>query len=322
VESLVQERETSNVVPRLNSRTADRHIFIISGSHSEDSALARILKKFGYVPSTINRDGLTLTLIADARSSIEAIILDQRGTKTFDRAIVDGLAGDPRVCDIPKILLVNSQTSEQISAALDAGVQHYLQTPFQAPLLQSMLHLVWCEREAKRQSRLQLSDLSVFLPMIETCKLRVRTPAEAARIVPMLAGFFPDSRRAEVGIKEILTNAIEHGNLEIGGELKSELSKSGALEQEVYVRLSRPEFASRSVEVVVSRTHEGVMLIVTDGGRGFAWRDRLDVDPAMANQVHGRGIAMARHIAFDRLTYNEAGNQAIALMKASPPLQW
>jgi response regulator RpfG family c-di-GMP phosphodiesterase len=282
----------------------------------------RTLKKFGYVASTINCDALTLTLIADARSTIDAIILDQRGTKSFDRATADGLAGDPRVSDIPKILLVNGQTSEQISAALDAGVQHYLQTPFQASLLHSMLRMVWGEREAKRQSRMQCSDLSVFLPMIDTCKFRVRTPAEAARIGPIISGFFPDSRRAEVGIKELLTNGIEHGNLEIGAKLKAELSKSGALEQEVYDRLLRPEFASRSVEVVVARMHEGVMLIVTDGGHGFAWRDRLDVDPAMANQVHGRGIAIARHVAFDRLTYNEAGNQAMALMTASAPLQW
>ena len=41
----------------------------------------------------------------------------------------------------------------------------------------------------------------------------------------------------------------------------------------------------------------------------------MKFDPSRATHNHGRGIAMANMIAFDRLLYNEQGNQVTAIME-------
>jgi hypothetical protein len=98
--------------------------------------------------------------------------------------------------------------------------------------------------------------------------------------------------------------------------------QSGVFQQEIYSRLHNPEYEGRFVKAMVTRKEEGVMLVVNDEGNGFDWKEHLDVDPALANRDHGRGIARARHMSFDKLTYNKAGNQVVALMTGAHALEW
>ena len=46
-----------------------------------------------------------------------------------------------------------------------------------------------------------------------------------------------------------------------------------------------------------------------------AWRRYLELDSARAFDDHGRGIAMARLVSFDRLDYNLRGNIVTAVIE-------
>jgi hypothetical protein len=48
----------------------------------------------------------------------------------------------------------------------------------------------------------------------------------------------------------------------------------------------------------------------------------MKIDPARAGEIHGRGIAMANSISFDKLTYNEKGNKAVAFVADQSSLNW
>ena len=45
-------------------------------------------------------------------------------------------------------------------------------------------------------------------------------------------------------------------------------------------------------------------------------------DPARAADNHGRGIAQANMVSFDRLTYNEVGNEVTCFVAAQTVFVW
>jgi len=125
-----------------------------------------------------------------------------------------------------------------------------------------------------------------------------------------------------MGLIELTVNAVEHGNLEIGYEAKTKLLKNGELTQEIERRMADKKYAGRVVELVVVRKNGGVYARITDQGPGFDWRSYVSIDPARASDSHGRGIAQANAVAFDKLSYNESGNQVLAFMSDTPKLDW
>lgn len=139
-----------------------------------------------------------------------------------------------------------------------------------------------------------------------------RTLAEARDLSLLLANAFPDPQRVVVGIAELLINAVEHGNLGLGYAAKTALHASRRWEEEIERRLRDPAAARRFAEVSVRRDQDSVRLRVADEGAGFDWRPYLEVDPQRAGDVHGRGIAVARLLCFDRLEYFGCGNVAVA----------
>ena len=56
---------------------------------------------------------------------------------------------------------------------------------------------------------------------------------DVEKLVPLLAGLFPHPGRAVTGIAELMLNAIEHGNLEIGHELKADWIARGIYHSEL-----------------------------------------------------------------------------------------
>jgi len=139
-----------------------------------------------------------------------------------------------------------------------------------------------------------------------------RTLAEARDLSLLLANAFPDPQRVVVGIAELLINAIEHGNLGLGYATKTALHASQLWEQEIERRLRDPATARRFAEVSLRRDRDSVRLRVADEGAGFDWRPYLEVDPQRVGDVHGRGIAVARLLCFDRLEYFGCGNVVVA----------
>ena len=139
-----------------------------------------------------------------------------------------------------------------------------------------------------------------------------RTLEDIDRLVPVIAALFPDPQRVQLGVIELLVNAVEHGNLGIGYALKTHLMREGGWHEEIARRFGLPRQAHKYVEIVVSYHTDGVCLQVTDSGAGFHWPAFLHSEPGGSRRSHGRGIALARRFSFDHLRYNARGNQASA----------
>ncbi|MCX7024808.1 MAG: ATP-binding protein [Spirochaetes bacterium] len=144
--------------------------------------------------------------------------------------------------------------------------------------------------------------------------------------------FDAQERRAEIGeistrlrtqlgeprpcrLREVIVNAIEHGNLEIGFGEKTESQQKQRYFEFLQQRRLEPAYRDRRVFVEYSVSAARATYRVTDEGKGFDHHGFLlesgEPDPGMLE--HGRGLFMAMN-AFDRVVFNDKGNQ-VTLVK-------
>jgi hypothetical protein len=177
--------------------------------------------------------------------------------------------------------------------------------------------------EASAEGRTSDSeDHAASLGLIHSARFRFRTLDEALGLVRFMSAWFPHPGRVAKGLEGLLCNAVEHGSLEVGFELKGELLRQGEWRAEIERRLGIEPFASRTVDAVFARRDGGSLVVITDQGPGFDWRPHLVVNPTRAGDQHGRGIALARASSFDHIAYNKKGNRVLAFVRGKPSLSW
>jgi PAS domain S-box-containing protein len=125
-----------------------------------------------------------------------------------------------------------------------------------------------------------------------------------------------DSAMLRIAVREVIINAIEHGNLGITFE-----EKTGALDSDSYFELiaSRQEeeaYGNRTVDIDYRITSERAEYRVTDHGEGFDHVKFLSEMEKANEQAlsHGRGIMMA-YSTFDEISFNRKGNQVLLVKK-------
>ena len=123
------------------------------------------------------------------------------------------------------------------------------------------------------------------------------------------------------GLREMLVNAIEHGNLNISYDDKTREILHGNYKEFIKSRQMDPAYRQRTVRVHYSLSPRRVVFLIRDEGAGFdhaAMRARKleDLDAELSS--HGRGIKMTES-AFDRVRYNDRGNQVVLIKHFTDP---
>jgi len=120
---------------------------------------------------------------------------------------------------------------------------------------------------------------------------------------------FSSLEKIRVGLSEMLTNAIEHGNLHITGDEKFEATDNGTYYDLVDERLKDPVYNSKLVTFSYKIDNEGISMEIEDEGEGFDVESLPDpTDPESLLKLHGRGILITR-MYFDEVLYNDKGNK-------------
>lgn len=158
--------------------------------------------------------------------------------------------------------------------------------------------------------------------LVQTCELEFRTLQDLDTLISFIRALLGYDKKILDGIHAVCLNAIEHGNLQIGYEFKAELLAENLWEEEIHKRLNHPENKNKKAKLVLTKKDGGFYFIVTDQGQGFDWQKYLNIDPGRAGQKHGRGIAVANAMSFDKLSYNDVGNQVIAFVSGGKKFAW
>lgn len=123
---------------------------------------------------------------------------------------------------------------------------------------------------------------------------------------------------ATIGLREIVVNAVEHGNLGISFDEKTELLANGSWQTEIERRLRDKKLRDRFATVELRLLGNIYRIAITDQGDGFDWRTYLDPQTAPTALLHGRGISLAIRAEFASLEYRGAGNQVVLRGTCAP----
>ena len=219
---------------------------------------------------------------------------------------------------LPVILMTSAGNEEICVQALQAGAASYVPKRALAQRLsETVYQVIEVSTHERTVSRLmecmtmnhctfELDNDNALIPPMVNYLLE-----EAAR---MGACDEMDRTRIGVALEESLVNALCHGNLEVGSELRGD-------DDEAYYNLlaerrGKEPYKSRRIHLDVTLTRESAKFAIRDEGPGFNPDDLPDpTDPANLEKACGRGVLLMRSF-MDEVSYNEAGNCVTLVKKA------
>lgn len=201
----------------------------------------------------------------------------------------------------------------QLQRALDLGAVDFVRKPFDPAEVDFVLDRVY-------RAVTEDADLKIALDLVTSRESHLSLPGSTALLGKVVAWLGRELRQGYPGydlplaeiklaLYETLANAVEHGNLGITYDMKTQaMEEPGGMEALVKRRLQDPRYAGRRVHLNVEYRPDHVVYCVRDEGEGF--------DPAALSArplgdttaLHGRGLALVRHYMTE-VHWNERGNE-------------
>jgi CheY-like chemotaxis protein len=279
--------------------------------HAENRAvLAKIVRREGFevVEGTDGEEAVALA----AERAPDLILLDIAMPKKSGLQALEEIRERDR--DVPVVIVSAVDQVEASEEALALGAVNFVRKPFDPQEIRFVVGRI----------RSALEEEADVVPTLRLLRER-RTVLELGNDVPLLSqvtAFLGRELRLhyprhEVPVTEIklalyeaLANSIEHGNLEIDYDAKTQAMETdtgitGLIES----RSNDPRFSARTVRVQVDYEPHRVVYRIKDSGPGFAHGDRAhSARLGDATALHGRGILLIRHY-MSSVDWNEAGNE-------------
>ena len=209
------------------------------------------------------------------------------------------------------VILMTSKGSEEIAVrALQEGAASYVpKRNLAGNLLGTVRRVLSAASHERNQSRLMdcmtrnectfalENDPTLFGPLIaylqeEVTRLGICDEAERTRF--------------GVALEEALANAIYHGNLEVGSQLREE--DHLAYFELIESRRRQSPYRERRIFVEAKLAPDGAAVVVRDEGSGFDPSALPDpTTPDNLDKAFGRGVLLMRTF-MDEVVYNDVGN--------------
>ncbi len=284
----------------------------------DDTASLELILEYlsgpGFETMTASDGAEAWSILEGQIERFDVVITDRKMPRMDGMELLARIKRHPSLGSLPVIIETAAAERSDIVEGIEAGAYYYLTKPVDGAVLVSMVRAAAVDYERVRALREEVTKDAGVLGRMRSAMFEFRTPEEALDLGAFLAKACRQPERVVVGLGELLINAVEHGNLEISYEEKSELNRSGRWSEEIRRRLELPQFAGRRAVAVFRRQHDRIEISIRDEGPGFDPRPYLQIDPGRVFDSHGRGIAMANLLSFDHLEYRRAGTEVLAVL--------
>lgn len=270
-----------------------------------------------YTVNVANDGAEALEFLDRAGAEVDCVILDRMMPRVDGMEVLRRMKSDARFQSIPVIMQTAAANRDQVAEGLALGAYYYLTKPYHQDALRAVVRSALSASRMRGDMQRRIDEYAGVLGLMQVGTFKFRTLSEARALAAALAGACRDASSAGMGLVELLINAVEHGNLGIDFQQKSMLLSEGRWESEVEARLHLPEFYGKWVNVEVTRAEQDIRIVISDEGKGFEWQKYLELDEARALHPNGRGIALARNVAFRELEYRGAGNVVAVSIEAA-----
>jgi len=249
-------------------------------------------------------------LLSESPSKFDVILLDRMMPVMGGMELLTKIKSSEQLNDIPVILQSARAAQSEIEEGLAQGAYYYVVKPFTQIVIVETVKTAIRHNLSFRKYR-TLRKVNTENKLNEN-EFSFRTFSDAREMAPFIAMKFDFPKSIIIGLVELMFNAIEHGNCELGYELKSTLLTEGRWEKEIEQRLEQEEYQSRVGILNVQLGEEGRRIIITDEGKGFDWKEYLEIDFHRMLDNYGRGIALANTVSFKKIEYLDGGRTVVA----------
>lgn len=262
----------------------------------------------------VESDGLAGLIHLRGFPNYDLVMLDWQLPGLDGLSLLKTIKKEPALRHLPVIMETAQVDRQSVKQGIQYGAYHYLTKPLDPEMLLAVLDSAMTLVTARQAATKSLTSQPAWTKLVEELCVRFRTLDQARELARVLADLCPEPNRAFFGFWELMSNAVEHGNLGMNYQKKMDLIERGQFETEIESRLLDPVLGQRWAHASLKLSDDQIELIVQDEGDGFKWEDYLNISPERAFFAHGRGIATAHLVTFEFLQYQGNGNTVSALM--------
>jgi len=278
--------------------------------------LVQILQKEDYKISVAMNGEEAWDLLQKSPQAFDAVLLDRMMPGIDGLEVLKRMKEHDQLKTVPVIFQTAMTQEDEILEGIQAGAYYYLTKPYRKERLLAVVKTAVTDHIQYKSLQQEAHQTIDALSLMVKGDFSIRLIDEVDNLAALLAKMCPEPDKVVLGLWELLINAVEHGNLGITYEEKSELLSQDAWRQEVDRRTKLPEHADKRVKIHVERTPEGITFVIEDMGPGFDWKPYLEFSPDRVFDSHGRGIAIAGNYSFESIEYMGNGNKVRAVIKS------
>lgn len=268
--------------------------------------IADDLTESGHEIITAENGKRAYNIFSEHEQSFDGVLTDVR------MPIMDGLTLLKRIKrdkpTIPVAIFTGHGDVDTAIQALQLGAIDFILKPFQLHTLYSAI----ARFEALHTSKKVKSEI---LPFVQSVKLEI--PGQLKYIdsvISYLSNQFTvlcdsarvNSNEINLCLKEALTNAIVHGNMQISSMLKEESWEK--FDMLIKEREKDPTYVEKCIELTYQHTENQIVFEVEDQGTGFNYRMLPNFKDPMTLIYSGRGLLLINSF-MDEVSWNESGNR-------------
>jgi len=242
----------------------------------------------------------------------DVVLLDRMMPKMGGMEVLKKIRQHPIFQAIPVIMQTASAKNEEIIEGIAAGAYYYITKPYKEDMFRSVVAAAVVDRLRFKILADSVKKYPSAITYLQRGQFRFSNLEDCYALASLLSCAFPEPTDVILGITELMLNALEFGQVGLSYAEKTELIDKNQLQDYVSAKLASPEFKDKSVKVMLTRTETEVIVSIEDEGKGFDWQKYINFSPDRATDNHGRGIATAKLMSFDSLTYMNDGSKAVA----------
>jgi len=280
-------------------------VLIVDDEEVLRNILARFMNKAGYetLEAKDGKQAIELYKISKPFIVLSDIMMPKMDGLTLLKEI-------KKIDSRAMVVLMTGYGNEDILLdALRGGAMNFFKKPFN---FQEIIKFV--ENALKHRSEPDLGELfsehlieetktfifptgeTNILPIVNQISLHLKKIAEDSEILNL-----------KIGIEEMISNAIEHGNLGITMRQKQSALENGKWGEFLRERLGTDNNRNKKVTIKSHLKDDNFEISVKDEGNGFDWKALPVLSPDNLLNYNGRGIFLTK-IYYDEVVFNKKGN--------------
>ncbi|MEI7802664.1 MAG: response regulator [Bacteroidota bacterium] len=270
--------------------------------------ISPLLTSAGYSLLTAENAKDAQQLLEQNTDQIAVVLLDWEMPVMNGIELLKWIREQSKFETIQVIMQTGMDQPENIKEGIDAGAYYYLTKPIKREVLLSTIHAAIVDHEHQKELLTKLKQAENSFRLLDEAVFHFHTVVEGEFLAVRIANICAVPEEA-MYVSELLSNAVEHGNLGITYEEKTAMIENGTLQEEIEKRLVAEVYKDRRVKVSMKKEEGIINLVIEDEGNGFEFEKFLLFDDSRIFDNHGRGIAIVN--SYLNMQYLDKGNKVM-----------